>query len=106
MPYKVITLDDGFKITDVICDKCKTHHQITHEDVTFVTCYCGERLMNIAYYYYNKDGLLDFNEDYWNEKKKMNELTINMRKCNNCGYSFDNICSECPDCGSTDFEEV
>jgi len=70
MPSKIITLEDGFKITDIICDDCGSHHQITYEEVTFFHCNCGKKHLNIAYYEFNGAGVLDYTANYWNEKAR------------------------------------
>lgn len=70
MTSKVIILEDGFRILDINCDQCGTHFQITHEDVCVRTCFCGKQYFNSAYYYINKDGIIDFNEYYWIRKEK------------------------------------
>ena len=56
MTSRVITLDDGWKITDIICDKCGNHLQITSDICVTLGCSCGERHLNIAYFEINKEG--------------------------------------------------
>jgi hypothetical protein len=81
MPSKIITLEDGFKITDIICDDCERNMQITHEDVTFMNCLCGKQQLNIAYYEFNGKGNLDYTANYWEEKaRKKNNNNKEIRK--------------------------
>lgn len=63
----VIILDDGSRILDIKCH-CGTHSQVISEDIYEHTCRCGTAYFNLAYYYFDKDSMICFNEHYYKLK--------------------------------------